>query len=171
MSHVTHMHESCHWIIRVTWLIRMMYIVCVSMSHVTYMRESCHRIDSHTWHDSSKWFRCRLSHVTHERRSRYTYARVMSHLFINHVTRMNKDDCVTSIFFLLACLISCHAKKRQPWLIYHVIDLNNLWYTCLMNESCHAWVMSRTCVGHVTWPCLIHTSDVTHFSLISFVST
>jgi len=33
-----------------------------------------------------------MSHVIHERGSRYTYARVMSHLIINHVTRMNKDE-------------------------------------------------------------------------------
>ena len=91
VSHVTHMRES---------------MSRTYVSHVTlliWMRDMTHLDDSVVV----------MSHVTHERGSRYTYARVMSHLFINHVTRMNQDECVTSFFFWLACLISYRAKKRQ----------------------------------------------------------
>jgi len=70
VSHVTHMRES---------------MSRTYVSHVTlliWMRDMTHLDDSVVV----------MSHVTHERGSRYTYARVMSHLFINHVTRMNKDE-------------------------------------------------------------------------------
>jgi len=155
MSNVT--RESCH---THAWV------------HVTYIRESCHMTDSHTWHDSSKWFRC-----CHE--SYHTCAWVTVHICASHVTPVHQpchtheSGWMCHIFFFSGLLVwsAVMPKKRQTWLIYHMIDLSNLWYTCLMNESCHAWVMSNTCVGHVAWPWLIHTSDVTHSSLISVVST
>jgi hypothetical protein len=83
-----------------------------------------------------------MSHDTHERGSRYTYARVMSHLFMNHVTRMNKDEWVTSFFFWLACLISYRAKKKTD-----MTDLSRDWCQQSMVHMFNEWVMSR--VSHV----------------------
>jgi len=90
VSHVTHMHGS------------------MSHTYVSHVTSLIRTRDMTPLNDSVVV----MSHITHARGSRYTYARVISHLFINHVTRMNKDECVTSFFFWLACLISCHAKKK-----------------------------------------------------------
>jgi len=108
----------------------------------------------------SSWVMSYMSvgHGTHMRESCHTCSSTMSHAWI----RMNESH---HFFFGSLVWSATVQKNRQTWLIYHVIDVKNLWYTCLMNESCHAWAMSNTCVGHVTWPWLIHTSDVTHSSL------
>ena len=163
---VSHVTDSYAWHVAFEWFVSRVSLWVVShtyVCHVTWLirtRAVTHLNDSVVF----------TSHTTDERELRYTYAWVMLRLFINHVTHMNKDECV--IFFFCSLVWSAAVQKnRQTWLIYHMIDLSNLWYTCLMNESCHAWVMSNTCVGHVTWPWLIYTSNVTHFSLISVVST
>jgi len=141
--------ESCY-----TWV---MSHTCVS--YVT---------DSYAWHDSCERFAScvslwvmSMSRGTHERESWYTYAWVMPYLCIIHVSLMNKDECVICFFLKFACLINWHTKKRETWLIDHMIHFKNPWHTCLClvihvtRGSCHthAWVMS-----------LIHTRDMSHLN-------
>ena len=115
---VSHVTDSYAWHDSFEW-----YVSCVSLWVMsrTYVRHVTWRIRTRdmTPLDDSVVV---MSHVTHERESRYTYARVMSHLFINHVTRMNKDECVTSFFFCsLVWSAAVQKKDRHDWFITWLI--------------------------------------------------
>ena len=71
MSHVPHMHDSCHTYERVmshAWT-----------SRVTHINGSFH---THEWVTSQTWVGC----VTHMSRLCHTYERVLSHIWMSHIT-------------------------------------------------------------------------------------
>ena len=124
---VSHMNTSCHiWMRHVTHECDMSHMNAscdIRMSHVAHTNESCM--------DSPRGILLPdLTRVTHMNK------RVMSHIWMSHVTHMNA---------------SCHTYE---WLVSHT------WMSHVthMNEPCHIWmrrvlyewVMSHRWMSHVT---------------------
>jgi len=95
MSHVTHMNESCHtyeWVMSPS--LRCCNAACAcSSSSVTHTNEACH---------TCEWG---MSHICH------TYECVMSHVWMRHVTRMNKSIFELYSHFLQQIL--CWSDLRE----------------------------------------------------------
>ena len=144
MSHVTHMNESCH----------------------IYMNESCH---TYEWVSSQKWNMAHrdiitpqsaMSHGTHMHDPWRTYARVISHAWMSHITHMNEsqeshhtNEKWQIAMFSLRSLqwVMAHTRMRDVTYEY-VISKALMSHNTRMNESyyMHEWVISYTWMSHVT---------------------
>jgi len=154
MSHVTHMHESCH---TYTWVMSYIY-----MSHVTHMHESCH---AYTWV---------MSYIRNESR----HHSIMSHTWIGHTQHISHvtlvkgaglwmgsrptfpydDTHIHESWHTYTWDVSVTLMKWVTLTSYHVTHVQE---SCHTFEWCHtcAWVMSHICISPVTH---IHESRHTY---------
>jgi len=122
MSHVTHMHESCH-------TCQMLPQASVWRSHGTQTSESRH---------SCEWvmsLTC-VSHVTHMNKTCHSYQLVMSPILMGHVTHMN-ESCHT--------YYQCHSYQcHSCWWVMSHLECCHMHRRVSMKESWHTnqWVMS-----------------------------
>jgi len=136
VSHVKHVHESCHtyeWVIWNIW-----------MSHVTPVNESCHICK---WVMSHIWMR----HVTHMNESCHTHEFVMQHTWMCHITHMN-ESCFIRLAIRLCIAVVCFAahahptQMKKPCHTYECV-MSHLWISHVthVKESCHRckWVTSH----------------------------
>jgi len=149
VSHVSHMYESCHRSNRG-------YIICMShvthqsemgitarqwMSHISCMNESCHISNQGQYH-SAATLRGRtkvrervmshvwISHVTHMDESRHTHECVMSHVGMSRLTGQSARKCWG--MWNLSHLTDAGFVSRK-WVTSHI------WVGLVThkNESCH----------------------------------
>jgi len=141
MSHVSHIHESCH---RCEWA--MLQTISDSLQHDSFTCIYMSRVIDHIWlsifhiwlslqHDSFTYIY--MSRVIDMVKSRHAYEWVMSQICMSHVTHMKE---------------SCHIYE---W-VMSCIWRSHVTYT---NESCHTyeWVMSHIQMSHIT-----HTNESCH---------
>ena len=151
MSHVTHIHDSCH---TYEWVMSPAYRAVppqhptshIRMSHVTFMNESCH-----------------------------TYKWVMSHIYMSHVTHMNESCHLHIAQFLLIIhpvaldVALFTVALGRATCLSHLRDMTHSYkwhdsFICVawlihMCDMTHSYVCHESCIC-VTW--LIHMCDMTH---------
>jgi len=143
ISHVIHIHESCHtyeWVMSHIWI-----------SHVIHIHESCH---TYAWVMSHIY----MSHVIHIHESCHTYAWVMSRIYMSHVIY---TEWVTSTFYHVTHMNRSypthqprHTSKRG-WLVNGVTpDISIWWHT-------YTWVMAHIYMRRVS-----HTYEMSHVDII-----
>ena len=130
MSHIsqTSCHISCH-----TSVTRQSHVMShMSAGHFTHMHESCHTCECDVSRDIfNNWLLessySYMSHVTHKRGPRHTYAQDMSHIFSNHDSQVNApchwtfptsfhsspriDNCIWSVISPFSDLNRCSSSS------------------------------------------------------------
>jgi len=139
MSHVTHMHESCH-----TYELVMSHIW---MSHVTHMNESCH---TYEWVKSNIW----MSHVTHMNESCHTYEWVIPymHTIYIQVCRWHEGMQMSSTYKSLS------STSHVIYILIHMCDMT--WQvmssTYKSLSSTRAWIV----MSNLNKSCHLHTQCI-----------
>ena len=181
VSHVIHMHQSCHAYERVMVHVAYMNESCHFyervMVHVAYMNESCYSYErvmlhvnesrhAYEWVILHVWIYSNMPHAASHMRQAKSHVRLDSFIWVTwliHTCDMTQFYERHDSFVYVTCRIIC-----AKWLI-HMCDMTHsyVWHDSFICETwlIHTWDITHSEVCHasfirVSW--LIHRWVVTH---------